>query len=158
MSIEVSIEGNDAPDGASPPPLDLDGMPLQPTEGHTFAETLAAWVGETHDLPPANMREESYQALVRHVDMHVPKKHRARHGVMMGLLGDYVADVTRVPMHAEARAHMARMVSEAGPRWTLWALSKAVTAGAGIGQQYETDSRALTKYAMAVLRSEREAS
>jgi hypothetical protein len=131
-------------------PENLDGMPLQPTEGLSFATTLARWLG-SENLPPRGRRDESYAALVRQVDCHVPKDHPKRTGVFIGILADYVADVAEVDLANGARGHLGRLIKTHGPIESLRGLAEAVVWGAGLDEHRKPDVRDLTKYATAVI-------
>lgn len=132
----------------------LDGMPLTKTAGLTYAETLARWLGCSADLPVKARRDESYAMIIRQVDCHVPSKHPKRRGVFLGILRDYVTDVCEAPLNAEASKHLSRIFSTFGPQLALRGLTLAVLHGAGLGDEWEADPKALTKYAHAVLARE----
>lgn len=143
-------EPKDLHDAAPPPEDDADGMPLTRAEGMTYAETLARWLGGD-GLPAREQRDESYAAIVRHVDAHLAKQHPKRTGVFIGILADYVADVADVDLANGARGHLGRLIKTHGPVEALRGLTQAVVWGAGLDEGRPPDVRDLTKYATAVI-------
>lgn len=129
-------------------------MPDRGDEQQTHTERVAAWL-QRHDgleLPRTDRRSDRYRVVLAAALAYIgPCEHDRRRDLAMGVVCDYLADVTAETVGREARRHLARLVGEYDPLAVLDAAGETTAWGAGLAEGYAEDPLAATKYMTAVI-------
>ena len=147
-----------APTQSSNEDCGVASAPPEPRESsEPYARRLVRRLQDDHGWTvPADIsqrpRHERYQALLAAALELLPEEEH--HDVSMGLLvslWQQVAEDYNQSLPADARSHLGRLVKSHGASNVLEALGEALVWGAGLGEDYVGDSRAVTKYVTKVL-------
>ena len=146
----ASTEPNPDPTRTTTPPNGgaVDGL-------DTFVRRLARTLREDHDqeLPRRETKHDAYRDLLAGAVKVFPEdQHR---GITLGVIADYHADIVGEPLTKDARSHLARHANSRDPLDVFDAVSQALNWGAGVGDEYRSDDKALSKYVTAVLTGRR---
>lgn len=143
----------DSPEGGADAP-----DPPAATNGHdkrSFTDRCADWLdGQGITLPPADRQLERRRMILQCVLDEAGDDRNRQRQASMGIVRDYVADLTGSQIPGEAGDLLARLVGDFGGVAVLDAVGEAMTWGAGLGEAYRDDPLALAKYVSAVLHGE----
>ena len=121
----------------------------------SYAKRLAQTLQSEHDWqPPDDLGSQPfhtrYRTLLTTAARLLPDQ---QHNIAMGVIADYwkAADPDSTPLPPPTRSHLGRLVRRYGGVAVLDAIGEALQWGAGARPEDQSDPRALTKYATAVL-------
>lgn len=140
--------GEFPPGGAAAPASVTPLLPTKSAEGKSYTRTVAEWMRDSGTELPKD-RDEVCRLVLGTVFHASPENQRT--GRAIGVIGDYVSTVAGEALSNDARKHLGRLIVRHGHDAVFDAVREAIQWGAAIGEQYDDDPKALTKYVTSVL-------
>jgi hypothetical protein len=104
-------------------------------------------------INPGQNLHESFRNLLTCAYASEPEEQH--HGITLGVIADFVSSAAGPKMTSEARAHTARLLKTHERLKVFDGYGQAMQWGAGIGDRYQDDPLALSKYVAAILGGKR---
>jgi hypothetical protein len=120
----------------------------------TFSKRLAQTVRDSGMVIPTGTNlHETFRNLLTCAYQCEPEEQH--HGITLGVIADFVRSAHGPKMTSEARSHTARLLKTHDRLKVFDAYGQAMQWGAGIGDRYEHDPLALSKYVAAIVGGKR---
>jgi hypothetical protein len=120
----------------------------------TYSKRLAQTLRDKGQvINPGQNLHESFRNLLTCAYASEPEEQH--HGITLGVIADFVSSAAGPKMTSEARAHTARLLKTHERLKVFDGYGQAMQWGAGIGDRYQDDPLALSKYVAAILGGKR---
>lgn len=138
LEVELEVELSTPPGGRSAP-------------SSSYSKRLANQLATEHGvkLEACKTKHAAIRSLLVAGMTHKPPEEHP--GMAIGIICDYVQQVTGKPIAEDARSLAARQVRKIDPLEVLDAYGEALDWGAGIGEKHSRDPKSLAKYVTAIL-------
>lgn len=130
-------------------------FPTRPSAQNRYVDAVWGWMqGQNIKVDPRWPKAEKYKAALRVATDKLGVATTAGETAGIHLGCEYARDV-RGDLHPAASKHMAALVGNYGPLVAFDAVVRAIDQGAGLDDEFADKPKALTHYALAIIRSDR---